>query len=72
MSQLRKLCTRCRKPACRKARPLCRRADNARNGQCNCGNYHFPHRVGSGRCQANPSATARMWAEVDRPIRKTA
>lgn len=65
-----KLCTICRKPECTRARPLCRRKDNPRNLQCSCSNYPFPHRIGSGRCQENAKGHERMWAEVDRPIRK--
>lgn len=68
--ELRALCRQCFKPACRKARPLCRRKDNPRNDTCNCGNYPYPHRLGSGRCQAHPKAAERMWAELDKPRRK--
>ncbi len=50
----------CRKPGCRKGRPLCRRTDNPRNVTCNCSNYWYPHRIGSGRCQFNPAGQDRM------------
>jgi hypothetical protein len=50
----------CRKPGCRRARPLCRRTDNPRNVTCNCGSYHYPHRLGSGRCLAHLQGRDRM------------
>jgi len=68
--ELRPLCRQCFKPKCRKARPLCRRIDNPRNYTCNCNNYPFPHRRGSGRCQENPNAAERMWTELLKPTRK--
>jgi hypothetical protein len=52
-------CT-CHKRACTRGRPLCRRTDSPRNVTCNCGNYPYPHRLGSGRCQAHPEGQARM------------
>lgn len=54
----------CKKPRCRPGRPLCRRADSRRNRTCKCGNYHYPHRQGSGLCAANPAANDRMNALV--------
>lgn len=50
----------CLKPGCRRGRPLCRRTDNPRNFTCYCSNYHYPHRLGSGQCSANPRAVERM------------
>lgn len=50
----------CKRRGCRRGRPLCRRSDNPRNSTCNCVGYHFPHRLGSGRCQANPAGAERM------------
>lgn len=37
---------------CRKGRPLCRwrRKLTKKYKKCDCDRYHFPHRMGSGRC----------------------
>jgi hypothetical protein len=50
----------CKRRGCRRGRPLCRRADNPRNLTCQCCAYHYPHRLGSGRCLANPKGAERM------------
>lgn len=52
------------KRGCRAARPLCRWRRRIR-GVCNCGAYHFPHRLISGAC-GNPAAN---WAALDQPLR---
>lgn len=54
----------CLKRSCRRGRPLCRRADNPRNVTCQCPAYHYPHRLGSGNCTANPRSAERMNAIV--------
>lgn len=50
----------CKKRGCRRGRPLCRRTDSQRNLTCQCCAYHYPHRLGSGRCLANPKGAERM------------
>jgi hypothetical protein len=39
---------------------MCRRTDNPRNETCNCANYWYPHRIGSGQCQYNAKGQERM------------
>jgi len=48
------------KHKCTPGRPLCRRTDSKRNQTCYCGGHHFPHRLGSGTCMANPRAQERL------------
>jgi len=57
----------CGRKGCRRARPLCRRRDNPRNKTCTCGNYHFPHRTGSGLCANTERGASRMNALVYGP-----
>jgi hypothetical protein len=50
-------------PGCRPGRPLCRWARRVRPKRrpCNCGAYHFPHRLGGGLC-GHPDRLAKvMW-----------
>lgn len=54
------------KVSCRPGRPLCRWRRKTRWGVCLCGNYHFPHRLGSGAC-GDPG---KLWAELDKPRRR--
>lgn len=61
-------CSYCTKKDCRRGRPLCSRPDRKpRDRQCQCDNYPFPHRTGSGRCLYNAQGQERMNALVYGP-----
>jgi hypothetical protein len=51
------------KANCHPARPLCkaRRRASAKYRTCECGAYHFPHRLGSGNC-GHPERIWAAWA----------
>jgi hypothetical protein len=65
-------CRHCRKPGCHPARPKCRAMRKVKPNQrvCNCGNYGFPHRVGSPLCASNVRSAELMWVELEKPRRK--
>lgn len=38
----------------------CERRGHKREPVCNCGSYHFPHRLGSGVCENGPTPASGM------------
>lgn len=69
-----RVCSFCRRTRCRPARPQCKamRKVQPQRRPCDCGGSHYPHRVGSNVCVSHPQHAELKWAEIMKPVRRSA